>query len=71
MNIEKELEKYNVKKDKLLGSLLDKLYKYSSNKEREVDNISTAITDLNQKKEETVEEIKNIAKAIDSVAGGK
>lgn len=61
MNINKEVERYEAKKNKLLGGLINRLTAYSSEKDRAVGRINDTIKDLQVQKEADIAEIQNVA----------
>lgn len=57
MNIDKEVEKYNAKKSKLLTNLVGRLVNYRDSKWRAVSNIDKATADLVSQKAENLDQI--------------
>lgn len=50
MNIDKEVEKYNKKKDQLLMGLISRLVGYANSRRKAVANIDSAVSDLADQK---------------------
>lgn len=61
MNVNKEVERYESKKNKLLAGLINKLTSYSSEKDRSVGRINDTIKDLEVQKEADIAEIQNVS----------
>ena len=57
MNINKEVEKYNAKKEALLNNLVSKLTGYGNKLQRAISNIDNAISDLMDKKVDNSDEL--------------
>jgi len=71
IDIDEEVEKYNTKKDKLLNNLIERLNSFSFKALSSIGNINRAVADLNEKKEEHLQDAQKATLQINKLTKGE